>query len=67
MRQRAPIPSFFSFRVHEDGSSTIAFLCSCGEANVRTVWAHVSEAGSSAEVQCPACKRYIQLRASRVH
>ena len=63
MRQ---LPSYVLFRLHDDGSASMAFMCTCGEAMAREVYVHVGEDGPSAETECPACHRCIHLGASRV-
>jgi len=66
VRQRAKLPCYVLFRLHDDGSASMAFMCTCGEAMAREVSVHVDEGGSSSETECPACHRCIQVRASRV-
>ena len=64
MRQHAQLPVYACLRQDERGAS-VSFVCQCGEAQVQKTFAHLDETGSSAEVRCPKCHRYIQIRASR--
>lgn len=65
MRQRATLPKYVCFRMYEDGSATMAFMCVCGEAQAREAFVYQDEGGSSVEAKCPDCHRFIQLKASR--
>uniref|UniRef100_A0A6M3KDI2 Uncharacterized protein n=1 Tax=viral metagenome TaxID=1070528 RepID=A0A6M3KDI2_9ZZZZ len=65
MRQRATLGKYVAYRLHEDGISTMAFICVCGEAVAEGTFVHLDEGGSSAEMRCPRCHRYYQIRCSQ--
>lgn len=65
MRQRALLGKYVAYRMDERGNSSMAFICICGEAMAEGVYVHLDEGGSSAELRCPKCRRYYQVRCSR--
>jgi hypothetical protein len=55
-----PLPVVARFE-NDNGGPRLSFACQCGEA----VSAYALIEGASAEVRCPKCGVYVQLRASR--
>ena len=65
VRMRSQLPTYLRFERVEKGDDRMQFICECGEAEMGKARPHVGEDGSSAEMRCSHCGRYIQVRSSR--
>lgn len=60
MRMPGPLPIVCRFE-NDNGHSRMSFRCACGES----VAAYVTAVSGGVEAQCPKCRLFVQLRASK--
>lgn len=61
-RARALLPAAFHFTKVDERCGAVNAVCLCG--HLLACSPTIIETGSSIELRCPQCRRYIQLRAS---